>query len=286
LLKVGVSTSILAVILSRISFGEVLARASAGAPVVLAAAFLLVVLVAVLVALRWRVLANWLGLAVPAGLAVRALFLGFFGGQVLPSALGVDVVRGYVVARHAGATGRVAASVIADRLVGLFALCLLLFIANPVLPQVPPPYGSLVAPAAVLASGTVLLAFVVACTRGWRSFEGVVLRAAPIAAAIILALAVHALAVATACMAARAYGIDASLAVWGAIIPLSLLASAVPVSISGWGVREVAIIALAAPLGVPAPEALLVSLTLGVLNVLASLPGALFLLRWHRPDLV
>jgi hypothetical protein len=51
------------------------------------------------------------------------------------------------------------------------------------------------------------------------------------------------------------------------------------VSLNGWGVREGAIVVLAGPLGVPAPEALLVSMTLGVLSMLASLPGAVVLLR-------
>lgn len=299
LLRVGVSASILALILSRIPTEDLLERVKGGAPVYLAAALLLALLVMVLVAVRWRLLANWLGLAVPVGLAVRAVFLGAFGSQVLPSIVGADLVRGYMLVRHTAAIGRVAASVIADRLVGLFALCLLLVLFNPVLPQLPAPYAGLVAPGALLASGAALLAFLLACTgikvganlrllrrlRALGTIDGVRLEARPIAGAVALGLAIHALAVVTASLAARAYGVEPSLGVWVSIIPLSLLASAVPVSISGWGVREGAIILLAAPLGVPPAEALLVSLTIGVLNVVASLPGALVLLRWHRADL-
>jgi glycosyltransferase 2 family protein len=273
---VGVSASILAVILSRIPAEELLGRVKAGSPVYLAAALLLVGLVLVLVALRWRLLANWLGLAVPVGLAVRAVFLGAFGNQVLPSTLGADLVRGYMLVRHSAPIRRVAASVIADRLFGLFALCLLLALFNPVLPQLPAPYAGLVAPGAVLASGAALLVFLLAFT------EGVRLDARPLAGSLVLGLAIHALAVLIAALAARAYGVESSPGVWVSIIPLSLLASAVPVTIAGWGVREASIILLAAPLGVPPAEALLVSLTIGVLNVVASLPGALVLLRWHR----
>lgn len=299
LLRVGVSASILALILSRISTADLLGRVKGGAPVYLVAALLLVLLVMVLVALRWRLLANWLGLALPTSLAVRAVFLGFFGSQLLPSTVGVDLVRGYMLARHTAAIGRVAASVIADRLVGLFALCLLLVLANPVLPQLSAPYAGLVAPGGLLASGAVLLAFLLTCSgikvgarmrllrrlRELGTIDGVRLQARPIAGAVALGLAIHALAVVTASLAARAYGIEPSLRVWVSIIPLSFLASAVPVSISGWGVREGAIILLAGPLGVSPAEALLVSLTIGVLNVVASLPGAVVLLRWHRADL-
>jgi glycosyltransferase 2 family protein len=296
---VGVSASILAVILSRIPAETLLGRVKQGQPVYLAAALLLVLLILVLVAVRWRLLANWLGLAAPIGLAVRAVFLGAFGSQVLPSTVGADLVRGYMLLRHTAAIGRVAASVIADRLFGLFALCLLLVLFNPVLLQLPAPYAGLLAPAALLASGAVLLAFLLACTTGIKvgtnvrllrrlrelgTIDGVRLEARPIAGSVALGLAIHALAVLIASLVARAYGVEPSLGVWVSIIPLSLLACAVPVSIGGWGVREGAIILLAGPLGVPPAEALLVSLTIGVLNVVASLPGAVVLLRWHRAD--
>jgi uncharacterized membrane protein YbhN (UPF0104 family) len=299
LLRVAISASILALILSRISAEDLLRRVKGGAPVYLVAALLLVLLIMGLVAARWRLLANWLGLAVPIRLALRAVFLGFFGSQVLPSTVGADLVRGYVLARHTAAIHRVAASVIADRLVGLFALCLLLAIFSPVLQQLPPPYAGVVAPVALLASGAVLLAFLLACTgikigpnlrllRRWRelgTIDGVRLEARPIAGAVAFGLAIHALAVVSASLVARAYGVEPSLGVWVSIIPLSLLASALPVSISGWGVREGAIILLAGPLGVASAEALLVSVTLGLLNVIASLPGAVVLLRGHRADL-
>jgi uncharacterized membrane protein YbhN (UPF0104 family) len=295
---VGVSASILAVILSRIPAENLLGRVKEGEPVYLAAALLLALAVMVLVAVRWRLLASWLGLAVPVGLAVRAVFLGAFGSQVLPSTVGADLVRGYMLVRHNASVRRVAASVIADRLVGLFALCLLLVVFNPVLLQLPAPYAGLVAPGALLASGAVLLAFLLACTgiqvgagvrrlrwlRELGAIDGVRLQARPIAGAVAVGLAIHALAVVAASLVARAYGVEPSLGLWVSIIPLSFLASALPVSIGGWGVREGAIILLAAPLGVPPAEALLVSLTIGVLNVVASLPGALVLLRWHRAD--
>jgi uncharacterized membrane protein YbhN (UPF0104 family) len=271
LLKLVVSVSILAVILSRISVPHPLSRAANGAALYLVAALGCALVSIVLVALRWRLLASWFGLVMPAALAVRALFLGMFGGQLLPSALGIDFLRGWLVARHAAGTGRIAASVIVDRLVGLFAVCLLFTLANPAPRQIPVPYASLLGPTAVLATGAVLVAFIFGCgERPWGR---------PLIAAIGLALASHVLSVVIATLVARAYGVDPSLRLWVAIIPLSVMASALPISINGWGVREAAIVALASPLGMPAPEALLVSLTLGAVNMIASLPGALVVLR-------
>lgn len=280
LLRAAVSISILAVILSRVSIDEVLLRARGGALAHLAAALLLVFAMAMLVALRWRLLAAWLGLAVPGRLAVRAVFLGLFGGQVLPSVVGTDLLRGFVLARHTGRLQRVAASLIADRLVALFAACLLLLLS----------YASLglLGPAAVLLSGAALLTFLLASTGrvrrvfGLQPVEGVTLETKQILAAIVVAFAIHSIAVLAAALTAAAYGVDASLKIWLAIVPLSVIASAVPISINGWGVRETVIVALGAGYGLAAADALLVSLTLGALNLVASLPGAYLLLRAPR----
>lgn len=272
LLRIGVSVSILGVIVSRISLEESLARAARGTPGYLAGALALSFLGVVLVALRWRLIAGWLGLAMPAALAVRALFLAVFGGQVLPSAVGTDLLRGWLLARHASGVSRVVASLMVDRLVALFAACVLVLASH----------RGIVGIAAVLASGGVLCAVVLGLCRGMK----LPLRLGPSALAVAIGLAVQAGTVGMAALAARAYGIDASLALWLSVIPLSVIASALPVSLNGWGVREAAIVVLAGPLGVPAADALVVSVTLGVLNMLSSLPGALVMVEGRRRDLV
>lgn len=295
-LRAAVSVSILVLIVSRTPLEDLVARAKGGTLVPLIAALLLVLLMAVLVTLRWRLLASSLGLAVPTTLAVRAVFLGLFGGQLLPSTVGTDVLRGWVVARQIGRIHCVAASVIADRLVALFAACLLLVLSYPSLSQIPAPFAGLLAPVAVLVSGAVLLAFLLACTgalkrvlgiqiaflRELNAIDGVMLQTKPILIAIVVAVLIHVIAIVAAAMTAAAYGIDTSLMIWLSIIPVSVIACAIPVSINGWGVREAVIVALAAGYGVPQADALLVSLTLGALNVVVSLPGAYLLLYQPR----
>lgn len=296
LLRAAVSIAILILVLSQTSSEDLAARARSGAFVPLTGALLLVLLMSVLVALRWRLLAGWMGIALPLGLAVRAHFLGLFGGQLLPATIGTDLVRGSVVARHTGSIRRAAASVLADRLVALFAACLLLALTYPSLAKIPIPLAGFLAPAAVLASGAVLLAFLLACTgalqrvfgmsgrilRGFDTIDGLVLQPKPILAAILVAVAIHGIAVMAAAVTAAAYGVDASLRVWLSIIPVSIIVCAIPVSVNGWGAREAVIVVLAAGHGISEADALVVSLTLGVLNILASLPGAYLLLSWRR----
>jgi uncharacterized protein (TIRG00374 family) len=291
LLRAAVSVSILLVVLSQTSTEALLRRAQSGALVPLGCAVLLVMVTAVLVVLRWRLLLAWLGIALPLRLGMRAVLVGLFGGQLLPSTVGSDVVRGWVIARYTGSIRRTAASVIADRLVALFAACLLLPFTYPSLGGIPMDLGAFLPPVAVLASGGVLLAFVFAATgmlkrvlqtgggtlSVFSRIDGVKLQAQPIVAAILVAVAIHAIVIVAAAVIASAYGVEASLRTWLSIIPVSIIASAIPVSVNGWGVREAVVVALAAQHGIPEADALVVALTIGLLNIVASLPGAYLL---------
>jgi hypothetical protein len=65
--------------------------------------------------------------------ATRATFAGLFVGQVLPGAIGADVVRGWMV-WHMGLRNKlVIASLVADRMVSLFAVALMIGASLPML---------------------------------------------------------------------------------------------------------------------------------------------------------
>jgi uncharacterized membrane protein YbhN (UPF0104 family) len=53
------------------------------------------------------------------------------------------------------------------------------------------------------------------------------------------------------------------------------LASNLPISVGGWGVRETAVVLLFGLVGVPSSAALVLSLQLGLLALLVVLPGGL-----------
>jgi hypothetical protein len=268
LLRAAVSASLLILLLSRTSLEELAVRASAGALLPLASALLLVLLTATLVALRLRTMARCFGVGLPWMFTVRAVFVGMFGGQVLPATLGTDFLRGWLLAQHTGSIRRAASSIIADRLVALFAACVLAAFAYPLLG----PFAGYLIAAAIIASAAVLAGFLILNPERSRR------QLAPVLGAVLLALAIHTLFVLVAATTAAAYGVEASPRVWLSIVPVSLIASAVPLSINGWGVREGVIVALAAQHGISQPDALVVSLTLGMLGLLASLPGAYLML--------
>jgi hypothetical protein len=87
---------------------------------------------------------------------------------------------------------------------------------------------------------------------------------------------------------ARAIDLDLSFSLLAVVSPLVIVATLIPISIAGFGVREGGYVALLATAGVSAPDATLLSLLSVATLAIATLPGAVALLlpsagRRHRP---
>jgi hypothetical protein len=93
-----------------------------------------------------------------------------------------------------------------------------------------------------------------------------------------------------ACSAFGAYCIARSLGIavgpvpMIAVISIMTLVVALPISVAGWGVREISLVALLGLLGVDREAALALSVELGLITTLLSLPGGVvwLTLRDHR----
>src|SRR5262249_32820687 len=93
-------------------------------------------------------------------------------------------------------------------------------------------------------------------------------------AIMALGLVVHGLTIAAAWSMGHALGLEFSVADAAVLFPVMVGVTAVPIAISGWGLRELAVVSLLGRHGVPAEDALLFSVGFGVASALASLPGA------------
>jgi hypothetical protein len=87
---------------------------------------------------------------------------------------------------------------------------------------------------------------------------------------------------------ARGFGIELNPTAAYLTIPIAILASTVPITIAGWGVREASLSVGLALFGVPSEDGTLLALTLGLGLIVASLPGGIVLqaldLRYSRHD--
>ena len=74
-------------------------------------------------------------------------------------------------------------------------------------------------------------------------------------------------------------GLELSLMATLCLTSIAVLATMVPVSIAGWGVREAAMVLVFQQVGVGPEPALILSLFFGLLMVVISLPGGLIWVR-------
>jgi uncharacterized membrane protein YbhN (UPF0104 family) len=239
-------------ILRSIDIAAVLDLIARAAPPDLALAGLVVAMQVVLLVWRWQLVIRILG-GEAIGLVPLSVILGhsFLVGQVLPSSLGGDVARTVMLSRLAGAAVA-ARSVVCDRLLGSASLALLVV---PTLPIIAGRIGGLtpirtltiavlgVIAVVVLGLALVFIVYAVSWLKGPLATAAGDLRlmlCSGKASLAVVALAVSAnllsvllIYILGSAIGAALKGLDCLV-----LVPPALLASALPISLGGWGVRE------------------------------------------------
>ena len=259
----------------------------------LAAASGLAVLTTVCCAWRWKIVARGLGIDLPLPAAVAAYYRSLFLNVTLPGGVVGDVHRGVSHGRDVSDVGRGLRAVAWERSAGQVVQVILTVVVLLVLPS--PVHSSmpLVAIALVLAVVGMVL---VARTRpgGGRSRwarvrsavagdirDGLLARRAWLGIALGSALVVGGHAV-TFLIAARTAGITAPPSRMLPLALLVMLAMVLP-SVAGWGPREGATAWVFGAAGLGAERGVATAVVYGVIVLVASLPGAAFLvLAWFR----
>jgi uncharacterized protein (TIRG00374 family) len=243
-------------------------------------------------ATRWQLVGRCYGPAKDFGQLVRFSFMAQFFSQILPATLGGDAVRIWLYYKDGGTLRSSILGVVTDRVFGVVGL-MLLVAAGLFTEQA----GRL---DALLRSGVALLV-----GGGFSAFAGLLLirrlpgcwlsrfRVTRVARDLSEGIhgliskyrdslvvvggsaAIHLASIASAWFIAAALGIHISPAVLFVTVPLAIFVSMVPITVSGWGLREGALVALLALYGVPSDGALALSLCFGLALALISLPGAL-----------
>ena len=256
-------------------------------------AVLVVVLQIPLVAVRWRSILEELaacGARITRAAITAVTAIAIFFGQVLPSVAG-EGVRAWFLVRLGCDWRNALTSVVIDRSVGVGLLVAFGFLAL-LLPSGLTALGGyrnlvLFAYGALLLAGALALAFapaIVPVLAGWRYSRWVAMLAADThrvllgpKSPLILAMGclIHALTILVVWSLGRAQGLALPVADAADLFTVMLGVTIVPISISGWGLREVAVVSLLADHGVAPANALLFSVEFGITLAIASLPGAL-----------
>jgi len=253
-----------------------------------AAAVLCLIVGQVLSAIRWAWLARGLGLIVVVSKKIQIYFLGMFLSLFLPSIIGGDVARGWLLARgKENAAWPAAASVILERVNGVAGLGLLVSFCMLFLDI---PWAWM----ALWNSGVAML-FVLLFTSpwwwprlvasGWRGklagwkklsltspeFQTAWWKSLPVSILFqVLVVQAHV-------FLGMAVGMDLSWYAYGLMVCLVALASAIPVSFNGFGIREAGYVSLATWFGASAEAAGAMAALWVLVLFIAAMPGGVVL---------
>jgi len=298
--KVAVTGLLLYFVLREVALVEVAARlAELSLWPLIAAAGLIGLQSVVVVTWRWERILGAIDRAVAPWRLVGVVVISLFFNQVLPSTVGGDGMRMWLLRRRGRPLGAAVRSVIIDRLLGLLGL-LLLSLAGALglvwrYPESVPVWSAM----GVALVGIVVIAGAPLLLRlsGWLPFEAPRRHLETIAAEVETLWRGKALLVQLVgasvlghlflCLAiwftALAIGIACPLLETLAVLPAILLAAALPVSIAGWGVREGGMVVGLGLLGVATSDAALISVFFGLLQLAFGAAGGLAWLLQHSP---
>ncbi len=300
--KIVVSIVLLAVVSRSIDFDGV-------AAILLRIPVSTVVVVVILIALqtlvqgmRWWMVLSAIWGPMPIAHIVRLTFVGVFFNQVLPTSVGGDAVRVWQVRRGGVRVRTAIKSVLLERIWGVLVLSFLVAIGLLYLGEridnAPLRLG-LIATFPLALGGVALMTSFDLMPPSFhkRPLLGSLARLggdarklflSPVLASQLFLLSVIGHTLSALVVYALAAGLQLDLSLWVclAIVPSVLLATLIPLSFAGWGLREGAMIVLLGYLGTAADAALAVSLVFGVAMIIAALPGCLFWLQWREASSV
>jgi uncharacterized membrane protein YbhN (UPF0104 family) len=305
LLKLGVSVGLIVLVCRNIDGTALAERLRDQSALWLAATVALGLVQIALLALRWQQILKALGGEGGLLSALTVTFMGCFFGAFLFGPTGGDVARAVLAPPRSLGRRGIVHSVLFERLASTIGLGLA---AAPVVA-----FGAAIGHGLPLfvALAMVPLPFVLLAAIGWlaRVFHarsGALFQALRdldysrrrltrvwprFAIAIAIATLGQLLVAVEAWCLSQAQHLGVPLVDFAILMPPVMLIVALPISAGGWGVREGAIVAALALIGVGSAPALLLSVELGVIGTLVSLPGGAMWLyrsfsRTSRPDRV
>jgi len=297
IVKIAVTLGLLLVVAFTLDLSQVWTALASANWADLAIALLLYQGGIVVRAYRWQALLRAFGVTASLPRLTRIYYVGMFFNSFLPSGFGGDVVRMMELSQD-GAEGPLAVStVLVDRIMGLLVLFAMALVALPFSWRLVPPAVSLALLTLIAAVAVGIYLFLN------RSLVEALARRVPplgkllarpkiaalyasfhhydrpaLARAAGASLVFNLSLIATQAYLGRAVGVHLSLGYFFLFVPILSSLLTVPISISGFGVREGGYVVLFGQAGVAAPQAVAMSLLFYAVNAITGLVGgALYL---------
>ena len=291
-IKILVSAALLYLALRKANFSDLASRIDLASAAWLALALGVTFLQIFIGVLRWRIVSRECGAPLPIRQAMRYNVIGTFFNQTLPSSIGGDAVRLWLVARSGAGWRAATYSIFVDRAIGLIALAVIIVASLPW-------SSALIADAygrsalalldfTALAGGAGFLVLGVLPWPWLRQWWGThhIHACAVIANRVIfskrnepqiaiLSLLIHVLAVVIAWCVVQSIAAPVGFSQTFLLIPPVMLITMLPISIAGWGVREATMALAFGYAGLVTNEGINVSLLYGAVSFVAGAIGGL-----------
>jgi len=290
--KIVVSAALLYLALRKVNPSELVSRLTVTSLFWIGMAIAVTFLQIFVLSVRWRGISEECAAPLELGRAMRYNVIGAFFNQTLPSAIGGDAVRLWLVAR-AGASWRAATySIFVDRAIGLIALAIVIVAGLPwsyqLITDIQGRSALLLVDFAALAGG---LGFMIFGVLNWPWLKSWWATQHIHACAVItnrvlfsrskglliatLSLLVHVLTVVLAWCVVRSIDAPVSFGQVFLLIPPVMLITMLPISIAGWGLREASMGLAFGFAGLAANEGVNVSLLFGMVSFIVGAFGGL-----------
>jgi len=245
---------------------------------------------------RWSTILGALGYPLSSASLIGSVFLGFLFNQLLPTAVGGDLIRAWQARRFGVPLAVAVHSVIIDRVTGV------IFVAVGTIMLLPFVESTATQSSLLWSIGVILVVGTFGCLGLWTlnrlrpssipvigaiqlvslaasaSMRTFVSNGRAVLIAMVFAGFGQAIAAAAIVLLANEVGVHLPLLDLIFVAFGAMLAAAVPISIAGWGIREGALVFLFGTFGIPPQTAFVISILFGACLLIAAAPGALTLL--------
>lgn len=290
--RILVSAALLYVAFRGINFAGIQTRLSQISPLWAILAVLATLFQVFLGALRWAEISAKCDAPLGNGRAFRYNMIGAFFNQTLPSTIGGDAMRLWLVGRTGAGWRAATYSVLVDRAIGLIALAIIVVASLPwsydLIGNARGRLALLLVDLGAISAG---LGFLIYGRLQWKWLQALwPLRHLHACAVIanrvifdrdsgakiaVLSLLIHVMAVVIAWCAVRAIAAPADFEQVFLLVPPIMLITMLPISIAGWGVREATMMVAFGYAGLAPADGTVVSLLFGAASFVVGALGGL-----------
>jgi len=303
ILKIAVSAGLIAVLVSRIGAGAIVASLGRTDPVWLSAALLLFTASYGLGALQWAMLLRGEGIRLPFRRTLAFYYVGLFFNNFLPSQLGGDMFRMFDVRKATSDTAAAVSTVFLDRVFGLLLMSGLAVFSGPFIlsgRDVNPLFWGFILlliagwtlalclffskrmarPLAWVFERVVSKRFHVRCRAIYEKIHRFGRNRRLLVSVLMVSLIVQTMRILTHCLVGRALGLSFPVLYYFLLIPAVAILASLPVSIGGLGIREQTAVILFSAVGMYGEDAAVMEFLAYLVAIVTSMPGGIiFTLR-------